>query len=355
MEPGARMAPVDPVEHLQSVQAFRVADALRCTLMNAPKGPNLACPREALTIARPSLPAARLWKDAMLKPRKRVALTSWQGARLSGLASARARSGPRAWEIDGLYLPDTHRPSPNGYNPLPDVNGHKHCPPEPSGDSLALVEELLQDLGQRSAERVFLRINSGSPAHTLAQRSGFVVCYGETLLTGQGLAHGGSPGPKSGGASMPAWARPRLPADDHGLFQLFCASTPVRVRQALGITFDRWQDAQEADHGRIPAWWRQEWVTEHSNRITGWVRINGWGNGTHVDVEVHPDHPELMTELMDFALARGSRQHWLVPEYREAVADALCRRGFRPAAEYTMMVKMVAVPALSYGMAPVEA
>lgn len=354
-------------EPTPSVQAFRISDALRCALLNAPPGPNLACPRESL--AGPAwpgpsrLPSVGLWKDAVLQPKDRVALAGWQGLRLAGLVSARARPGGRAWGIDGLYLPAECRPSGNGRGPTeepPDCRHHDFS--AAATGSLALLEELCLAVGQRSAERVFLRLAAGSPALSLARRSGFVAGCNETLLAGPGRRAGCGAGPThplaedSPEYDRPgAGFRPRRPADDYGLFQLFCASTPVRVRQALGLTFDQWRDARELDCRRGATWRRQEWVAEHSGRLVGWVQLTARGRTAEAEVMAHPDYPELLFRLVDFALARAPRLRWLVPDYREAVSDRLRRHGFRETAQYIMLVKLVAVPALRYGMAPVEA
>ena len=69
----------------------------------------------------------------------------------------------------------------------------------------------------------------------------------------------------------------------------------------------------------------------------------------------HPDHPGVLYPALDYALAQPGILRWLIPDYLEPVAERLGNRGFRRLADYTMLVKMVAVPARDYGMAPVEA
>lgn len=303
--------------------------------------------------------SARLWRNAVMQPRNRLALAHWQGTRLTGLVSARTRAGHRAWEIDGLYLPAenltdrTCSHHDNGF-PTGDATMH-HGLDEAVTDSLALLEELVQSAGERSAERLFVRLALNCPAISLARRSGFVTCFNDALLegTGKGIGNGSafqSKEPNSGDLM-----RPRLPADSYGLFQLYCASTPVRVRQMLGLTFDQWLDARDAGCSRLAVSRHQEWVAEHKDRITGWVKITGRGGTSEAEVMAHPDHPGLLFELMDFALAHSPRLRWLVPDYQGPVSDRLAARGFRQIAEFTMLVKMVAVPAVRYGMATVEA
>ena len=149
--------------------------------------------------------------------------------------------------------------------------------------------------------------------------------------------------------------RPRLPSDEYGVFQLYCAATPMRVRQAMGLTFEQWRDAREPGARGVPPLRKQEWVVEESHRIQGWVKLSGRGGCTAAEVMAHPDRPDLLYDLVGFASSRASRLRWLVPDYQAPVRDRLLDRGGGTLGEYNMMVKMVTVPAMQYGMAPVEA
>ena len=341
---------------MPTAQNVRITDALRCTLLNAPRGPNLACPRPTLNGVRSPLPSAWLWRNVVLQPRDRVALAHWQGVQLAGLVSARTRAGHRAWEIDGLYLPDDALgPTAGAYGGSPGGAGNSNDRGGAGADSLALLEHLLQEVGERSGERLFLRLAANSPALALARRAGFTAACNEILLDGSGPGVACDTPMQSTDSFVQERLRPRLPADGYGLFQLYCASVPVRVRQALGLTFDQWQEAREPDCSRVSVGQSQEWVVDHSDRIIGWVRLESRGRSSRAEVMTHPDHPDLLFRLVDFALARGPRPRWLVPDYQEPVAERLRSRGYRQAAQYTLLVKMVAVPALRYGMAPVEA
>ena len=332
-----------------TVQAFRITDALRCTLLNAPGQPNLACPRPALNGSRLPLYNARLWRNAVLQPRNRLALARWQGTRLSGLVSARTRSGPRAWEVDGLYLAaiDSQATDGNG--------GGGQKLDQVNADSLALLEDLFQAVGERAGERIFLRVPTDSPAQTLARRGGLIVACNETLVEGPSFMGRNGGDQDTTDNSAESGLRPRLPSDNYGVFQLYCASVPARVRQAMGLTFDQWQDGREAPGRGVAPTRQREWVAEEAGQVVGWVRLAGRGNSVGAEVMAHPDHPDLLFRLVDFASRRYPRLRWLVPEYQAPVRDRLTARGGRTVAEYTMLVKMVAVPALQYGMAPVEA
>ena len=213
-----------------------------------------------------------------------------------------------------------------------------------------------------------MRLAAGSPVLPLARRSGFYPCFNETLLAGYGGIHSssgngisstpaglGQPDGKGSGPGGGAALRPRLPQDSYALFQLFCASTPAAVRDALGLTFDQWQDAREPLFSQRNGSRAREWVAEHKDRIVGWLGLASHRRATEATVMVHPDCPEQWDMLLDFALSRPGGQRWLIPEYRETAAARLLRQGFREQGQYTMLVKLAAAPARSYGMAPVEA
>lgn len=331
-----------------TVPAFRITDALRCTLLNAPGQPNLACPRPTLNGSQLPLYNARLWRNAVMQPRNRVALARWQGTRLSGLVSSRTRSGPRAWEVDGLYLAAVDSPTMNG-------NGGSQKLDRVNADALSLLEDLFQAVGERAGERIFLRLPADSPAQALVRRSGFIVACNETLVEGPSFTGRNGGDKETTDDSTASGLRPRLPSDSYGLFQLYCASVPVRVRQAMGLTFDQWQEGRQASYRGVTPTRQREWVADEAGRIVGWVRLAGRGNSVGAEAMAHPDHPDLLFRLVDFASRQYPRLRWLVPEYQAPVGDRLTGRGGRPVAEYTMLVKMVAVPALQYGMAPVEA
>ena len=287
------------------VQPFRITDALRCTLLNAPGKPNLACPRSKLNGDNGPLYGARLWRNAVLQPRNRLALARWQGARLTGLVSARTRSNSRAWEVDGLFLPVA---------PVSPVNGHNGGKDPVNSDALTLLEDLFQAVGERSGERIFLRLPADSSSLTLARRSGFIVVCNETLVEGPGS----TPISDAAGQRNDYWTvsgvRPRLPSDDYGIFQLYCASVPVCVRQAMGLTFDQWQDGREAPTRGVTPAFQREWIVEQAGRIVGWVRLAGRGKMVGAEVMVNPDRPDLLFQIVDFVSCRYPRLQWLAPD-----------------------------------------
>jgi hypothetical protein len=363
------------------MQNLRISDALRCILLNSPKGSNLACSRGSLTSSR-TREKATLWKQTLTQRRNRITLFWWNGLRLEGLASARTRGGQRVWEIDHLYLTA----------PDPGIQtNHKGQHTSADAISLEILEQLSQLAGWQSAERIFLRLPWDSPVIPLARRTGFFPNFQETLLERMG-------GPASSNGTGPPGRMPpsilrqaastgsgqaqdergfpqdeqeppfvvglsnheqrvcahalrdRLPQDDFPLFQLFSATTPATVRVALGLTSDQWRDAQEPAARK-----KQEWVTESNCRISGWLSLSFFQGAWQGRIMAHPDHPQLLPAMVNLALSHPGPQRWLVPDYQKAVQDQLLNHNFHEVARYTMLIKTVAVPVMCPGMAPVEA
>jgi len=319
------------------MQTFRVTDALRCLVLNTPKSPNLACPRSSPT-KHATLQNLDLWKQALTQQDNRITLASWNGIRLGGLVSARTCTG-RVWEVDHLYLPDD-QPDINGMSP--GTSSRLNYGQEAA--ILELLEQLVQEAGSRNAERIFLRLPSGIPAVTLARRDGFFPYFEETLMEGWA-------GNISHQSEHPAEnIRVRQQQDEYSLFQLFCACTPAPVRVALGLTCDQWQETMSLRSSK-----RLEWVIESNGKLVGWLALFNCRGTTEGQVMAHPDHPELLDQIMTLSSYNPSYQRWLVPHCHQPMCDQLNYRGLREAARYTMLVNTVAAPVRCAGMAPMEA
>ncbi|MCH7712461.1 MAG: hypothetical protein IIC99_02440 [Chloroflexi bacterium] len=321
------------------IPALRISDALRGFVFHELKGPNLACARRGGPSSR-GFGSVSFWKDALIQRQDRVTQVWRDGAHLGAVGSARILGGPKAWEIDYLYL--------CGSNPL--LHLQEEIYP-------ALLDNLVQSARERGAERVFLRCSSGSEVAGIAQRAGFFHYFNEVLLEGNAQVEGNAlPGAGCGVVEVPGGndntdagiVRDRFPQDTHGLFQLFSAATPQQVRVGLGFTLDQWRDSQESCRGL-------EWVAAHTDRLTGWAALWAYHGESHCEVMIHPDHPELLPVMVSRVLAQPGPQKWLVPDYQETTRDLLLRKGFRETAEYGISAKTVATQKFSYSMAAVEA
>ena len=319
------------------IQSLRISDALRCILLNGVNGPNVACPKEAMG-RKASRENVNLCKQALAPSPDRITLGWWKGVNLGGLVSAHTRAGSRMWEVDRLYLHSLG--SDRGLDRDADTNW---LAPAPELDSLELLESLVRQAGCKSAERISLRIPSGSPVAPVAQRCGFFPSFEETLFEGNNIAVAGSEDPP-----IPN-LRTRLMQDDYPLFQMFTASTPPSVRTAVGLTFDRWRDSQGLQENT------RQWVVECDDRLAAWLSLPGSHRRGPAQMLVHPDHLELVSGLINLALNSAGAQIWLLPDYQDYLRRSLQHRGLQAVTNYTMLIKTVAVPVRSPGVAAVEA
>ena len=145
----------------------RISQILKCMLVNAPGGVNLAAPAESVHRSRP-LRRSSLWRESLSNRDSWTLVTAWDGLKLRGLASARMLTGPRAWTIDRLYLP-----------------GLSNEIETAASTGLDLLDAVSRAVGQRSAQRVFLRVPSDSPVVKMAQRTGYFPYYEEVHLRGR--------------------------------------------------------------------------------------------------------------------------------------------------------------------------
>lgn len=298
------------------ITAFRLSDALRCMLVDAPGGANLAAPTESVVRCR-QLRNSSFWKQSLGRGLNRVTVGDWNGISLASLASAHVRNGVRSWEVDRLHL--------------------KH-----SDQALDLLEQVVHAAGCRGAEKVFLRVPSDSQMVDSARRAGFFPYYEECHLAGpEWLSDVG------GSINTNFSAEDRTAADLQGLFQLYCAATPQQARQGIGMTIDQWHDSQEPAQSH-----RKETVLKLDGKIIGWRMSETFGKTAAGQLIGHPSHPETGAYLVTLSC---QTRNWLVPDYQQNLTEFLARQGLQEAGRYTMLIKTVAVPVRSREYSYVEA
>ena len=306
------------------ITAFHISDALRCLLVGAPRGTNHAATTESVVRFRP-LRNSTFWCQSIAQDPNRVTVGDWKGMDVSSLASARVRNGVRSWEVDRLHLPDQDLET-----------------------ALDLLEQVVQCAGSKGAERVFLRVSSDSPIADIARKTGFYPYFEEIHLTGEKPSGGssGSDGKASAGPSEFFADQPSA-TDSHALFQLYCAATPHRVREGVGVTIDQWHDSQEPaqTHGK-------QTVLKHNEKIVGWLTHQPYGKTSAGQLQWHPNHPGAVSQLVQYS---HQTQNWLIPSYQENMSELLTRRVLKEAGRYIMLIKTVAVPVRNRELSYVEA
>ena len=235
------------------------------------------------------------------------------GGRPLGIASVRSRSGITSWELSHLFADADHEA------PIHD-----------------LLEAATRASAQKGAERVFLRVPAESDSVPVARRAGFFPGCRETLYRGRPYHS------RIGGGLFDADSRlrTRLDEDDHDLFRMYNAATPVRVRQLAGMTLEQWRASRERRPGR-----RWQRVFEIDGSVCGMIETSlSFGTGI-LDISIHPDYAALTPDVVDAGLKtlrRARTVFVMVPDYDPAIGRALEDRGFRASGDFAMLVNSTA-------------
>ena len=247
-----------------------------------------------------------------------------QGRHIKGLISARSRKGFSAWEVDYLLLP---------------------------GDDGQFIMEVLEGLcitvGQQGVDKLFLRLPAKSPVLDVVQEAGF-CCYTREYLyrfNGEGLR-----GPKS--SSHGGNLRRRAKSDEHALFQLHCATSPLPVRQVEGLTLQEWRESRERGWGKGRA---KESVYEKDGRLLGWLGISTYSRTGQFDVLADMRDPEVLPALLNLASTRLQKKSsvlCLVPEFQEPLGRLLMELNFEETEQYLALMKHITAKIREPSLAP---
>ena len=303
------------------IRDLRLSDLPRQLFLGGLRGPDLVCTRETVGRGVGKFSFKGLAKRCILSNGDRCAGALVEGYRLRAVAVVRPRCGPRAWEMEHLYI------SPQSWQRCEEVL--EHC-------SAAT--------GQQGAHRLFLRVPQESALIDAARRTGFFPCHSETVYFGENPPRLRPQSPGSG-------LRPRAPSDDYLLYRLYNSCTPPQVRSSYGLTLEEWRDAFEPVRGKS-----QEWVLERTDALGAWLRLSGSRGTVEVEGMVRSEDPELVPFLYSFALEQErsrSRMFWLAPDYQGALQRFLTARGFQPVAHYYVLVKGVTLRVKEASLAPV--
>ncbi|MEE9401157.1 MAG: hypothetical protein V3V32_03975, partial [Dehalococcoidia bacterium] len=239
---------------------------------------------------------------------------------IQGLVCLRSCRGPSAWEVESLLL----------------APGHEEC-------CLGLLERVGSAGGEIGAGRLFLRIESNSRTVDMARQAGFSQHLTEFLYR---LGEE----PRVEPPEPPVVLRPKLSADEYGLFRLYSATVPLRVRSVEGMTFEEWHQSRD----RVAV---RELVFENGGEITVLLRIRPEGMAGQFDIVTDLGSTEL-GRLVDYCLSVLSGRnpvYCLVPEFQQQLRSILEERGFRQVAEYCCLSKQLVVRVREPQLVPLSA
>jgi hypothetical protein len=270
---------------------------------------NQAWPRERLgDYASPS-PLSVVMDKFVSLGRSRSAWVTTDRQRLRGLVAARPRAERSAWEID--YL----------------VEGSD------DPDALAsLIDRAIAETGEDGAEKLFVRIESGSDLLQLFREAAFNAYREEVLYRYTGRLPRGE-------ASL----EPLAPSDSYPLFRLYNASTPEAERRCEAATFAEWHATQDR------RWLRKgvELVQASGGKYEAYVRAGKLPWGTLVDLVADPEASRCADALVARAAvvagADDTAVYVLVAKSAQNVATRLEEAGFDAVREYVCCVHRTTV------------
>ena len=223
----------------------------------------------------------------------------------------------------------------------------------PDGEILsALLEYTLSAASAHGILRIFAKVEDDLPEMELFQKAGFQR-YARLLTyvfdpDKASLAGDASP------PSLLSWHRHHA----WGLHQLYRAVTPQRVQMAEML--DNSEECAKLHVGSLRpmpsllAHGDESFVCDVGVRLGGWLRVcRGHGSAPHqLSLIVHPENAELVGPLLRFGARRlleGSVRpiYCQVREYESSVIDALRSNGFEHALTRALLVRHIALLAMS--------
>ena len=266
------------------------------------------------------LAAAPLLRGCLISDDKQCSFICVHRGFIQALVSLRRCRGPSAWMIERLLL------SP----------GHE-----------GLCIDLLERIGfagdKIKAERLFLRLDSSSPAVDMAKQAGFNHYLTEYLYC---LEEARQTEPTESRLVL----RPKSSADEYGLFRLYSAAAPHQVRCAEGMTLQEWSQSRDKDATR-------ELVLEKGGEISAWLRIRLGRTAGRFEIVTELGAEEL-GQLVNYSLAALTGRHpicCLVPEFQEQLRRIIEEQGFSKVASYSCLSKQLAVRVHEPQLVPLRA
>lgn len=311
---------------MPSARTVRPTDLMALVAYDGRVYPNESVTRDRIGVERSPHPLGTALEQWFSFATGRHTWINVRGATLRGLVSARRRGSKAAWELDCLI--DAAEDDP--------------------AVLMSLLDQVASDAGRAGAEKVFLRVASGSAVLKSACSCGFTVYLTERLLAAREARSVVASGGRDALSQLRRWGR----VDAYATFQLYNRWTPEQVRRVEAATFREWQAARERVSSQRSA--RQS-VIERDDRVVGWLRTAVVGGLGRFDLMADPSQPELLDTVIDAALARLSRASALfslAPEFAAGLRERLERRGFEEQGEFVVLMRRTAQPATSPELAP---
>ena len=266
------------------------------------------------------LSAIPLLKGCLISEDTQQSLIYVHRGLIRGLVCLRRCRGPSAWSIEYLLLAPGHE---------------RFC--------VDLLGRMSFAGTEIRAERIFLRLDSTSPSVDMAKQAGFTHYLTEFLYRSEEARQA-----EPSGLSLVL--RTKCSADEHGLFRLYSAATPLQVRCEEGMTLQEWQQGRDRDASR-------ELVFEGRGEISAWLRIRQNRTAGQFDIVTELGPVEL-GQLVNYSLAMLKGRYpiyCLAPEFQQQLRRVLEEQGFYKVAAYACLSKQLAVRVQEPQLVPLRA
>lgn len=239
------------------------------------------------------------------------------GPKIAAVARAGPRNGRSVWEVRELYLPQDRVP-----------------------DFPEMLEELSAHAAAARAVRVAMRVPQSEETAELARAAGFVRQGEEYLYCLPAERRTTRPAHEIA-APDSLGLKPRTAEDRHGLFRLYCFTTPVSVRSQAGMTATEWWDAQEWPPGRTKA----DYVLKGATRTHAWVRAGVCHAGEWVLLSADEEASTQIGSLVGAVLDGGANAYLLtlIPAYDVSWQNAAEEMGFEWRRTFELMTRSLAM------------
>ena len=292
--------------------APRPADLVALVSFDGEVYENQAVTREALG-KRPATPHAIAATVQQWLGRGRHIWIDVRGRQIQGIATARALSSRRAWEIDTLVDAGA---------------GHE-------GVVTALLAQASEAAAAARVSQLLLRVRADAPALPEALRAGFVRAVQEELWMAE------RPVTAHTDEAARVVVRKAEKSDLFALFQLYNRVLPIGSRQALAMTFEEWQAVQERRWlGRAG----REFVACEDGDVRGALRV---APGAQFTLLVAPGFEAGAAALHAAAsayLEGAERVLALQPMCAGTPASLLRARDYRLGGEYMLLARRLMRP-----------
>ena len=316
----------------KTIRSVRPTDLVALVSFDGKAFPNEARSRDRLGLEQSGpLPVSTFLEQWFSFGRDRHTWISVRGQQIKGLVSARNRSSSVVWEVDCLLV--------------------AACDQREERDvCLSLLDQLSEGAGADNVEKVFLRLPRDSALVDIVRQAGFAPYLTEHLYR-----LGERSRPALAAISLPDSLRRRSRTDDIRLFQLYSAAVPLQVRRAEAMTFREWRELRQRGFYRRG---EKELVCEREGMLTAWLKLSLDRHLGQFELLVHPSYGEGVEPLVRFSLIRLKGKPVitsLVPEHQAGLRDYLQERNFEEVAEYTNLVKQLAVRLRQPSLVPARA